>query len=91
MESIKEFNNSECPFVYPIHVNNKDELRRYLIDHRIYCAVHWPFDGIGLKMRQQAVLNAQTLISLPIDHRYGLKEFSYMMEVLSQFGGDLLF
>ena len=43
------------------------------MEHRIYCAVHWPFDGICGEEREQARKNGDELISLPIDQRYGIE------------------
>lgn len=91
LESIKPFSESMCPLVYPIRVNNRDEFRQYLMENRIYCAVHWPFDGMMPGERYQGIRNAQTLISLPIDQRYGMEEMEYMMEIIRHYRGELLF
>lgn len=88
---IREFNENECALVLPIRVNNRDDFRKYLIENRIYCAVHWPFDGLYESERSGAKYNAETLISLPIDQRYSTKELDYMIEVISNYGGNLLF
>lgn len=79
------FNKRECPLAYPIRVRNRDTLRKYLMDHQIYCAVHWPFDGCQPESRLTAKRNAEELLSLPIDQRYGAKEIDYLCEVLSKY------
>ena len=71
--------------VYPIRIRNRDKLRKYLMYHRIYCAVHWPFDGCQMESRLMAKRNAEELLSLPIDQRYGAKEIDYLCEVLSKY------
>lgn len=81
----------ECPFVLPIWVKERDHFRSYLMDNRVYCAVHWPFDGIQDAHRPFAKKCAKHLISLPIDQRYGWEEISYLIDVLCKYGGDLLF
>lgn len=88
---IRKFSENECPLVVPLRVKDRDAFRRYLIENRIYCAVHWPFDGVLPEDRLMAQSNAKTLISLPIDQRYGENEIDYMCNVISQYGGDLLF
>lgn len=88
---IRELAENECPFVYPMRVNNRDKFRRYLMDNRIYCAVHWPFDNIHSKARVNARYNAETLLSLPIDQRYDFTEIDYMIDVIKRYGGELLF
>lgn len=82
---------SDIPLVYPIRVKNRDKLRSYLMDNRIYCAVHWPFDNQNSEDRPFAIRNADELISLPIDHRYDEEHIYYLIDVLSRYGGDLLF
>lgn len=91
IEGICEFDKCECPFAYPLRVRERDVFKKYLMDNRIYCAVHWPFDGIMPEKRIQAIENANSLISLPIDQRYGDKEIDYMIDVISKYGGELSF
>lgn len=72
----------DCPFVFPVRVPERDRFRQYLADHKIYCAVHWPFDNTMREARQSAVDNGNSLISLPIDQRYGELEMEYMANVI---------
>lgn len=81
----------DTPLVFPIRVHERDSLRKYLMDNRIYCAVHWPFDGFCPDERPFAVRNSKELISLPIDQRYDTSHIEYMIDVLKRFGGDLSF
>lgn len=82
-----ELGDNCCPFAFPIRIHNRDCFREYMIDNSIYCAVHWPRDGIRERERKQAVNNATSLISLPIDQRYGRKHMEYMADVISHYGG----
>lgn len=85
--AVRCFDDSECPLVYPIRVRDRGRFRRYLIENRIYCAVHWPFDGIKEEQRSNAKINAETMLSLPTDQRYGSKEIDHMLEVIHDYGG----
>lgn len=80
-------NSEDCPFVVPIRVPQRDDFRKYLMDHRIYCAVHWPFDGMMKEKRSFAIENANSLLSLPIDQRYGEDEMRYMAKIISEYKG----
>lgn len=91
VKPVVDFASSSVPLVYPIRVNHRDSLRAYLMDNKIYCAVHWPFDNHQPMQRPFAVKNAEELISLPIDQRYGEVHMHYLIDVLSRYGGDLLF
>ena len=80
-------NSDDCPFVFPVRVQQRDKFRKYLMNHRIYCAVHWPFDGMMKKERVFAAENAYSLISLPVDQRYNEDEMRYMVKVISEYRG----
>lgn len=86
---IKKISEGECPLAFPIRVKNRDEFRKYLITNRIYCAVHWPYDGIRVHERKNALKNAEYCISLPIDQRYTEDDMRYIINVISKYGGDL--
>lgn len=86
-----DFSETECPLVYPLRVKNRDSFREYLTEHRIYCAVHWPFGAVGQAERENAAELSETLISLPIDQRYKHEDMDYLAEVISRFGGELSF
>lgn len=91
IQAIRKFEINEVPFVYPLRViKGRDEFRKYLTNNRIYCAVHWPFDGVMPQMRKNGLYNAQTIISLPVDQRYGNEEIDYMLDKISKYGGELL-
>ena len=78
--------DDDCPLVLPIGTANRDEMRSYLIHKKIYCAVHWPFDGFKASERPFARECARSLLSLPIDQRYGEEEMKYLGEILREFG-----
>lgn len=81
----------DVPFAFPIRVTQRDRFRQYLLESKIYCAVHWPYFGEKMEERKQAALNADTLLSLPIDQRYGQKDMDYMIDVIAGYGGDFYF
>lgn len=83
--------DSDTPLVFPLRVKQRDLFRSYLMNQKIYCAVHWPFDGVQPDERTIAVKNAEELISLPIDQRYDERHISYLAEMVLQYEGDLLF
>lgn len=82
---------SECPLCLPISIPDRDAFRRYLMDHRVYCAVHWPFDETRKEERPMGQEWAKKLISLPVDQRYGEEEMVYLADVIHRYGGDLIF
>ena len=91
IKPIVDIKPDDCPFVFPLRVPKRDKLRQYLMDNKIYCAVHWPFDGFSREQRPQAVKNAKTLISLPVDQRYDKAHINYLLDVISDYKGELQF
>lgn len=88
---IRSLRDKEVPLVYPIRIKQRDKFREYLMENNIYCAVHWPFYNIQPEVRINAKYNADTLLSLPIDQRYGSEEIDYMIDVIQQYGGEVIF
>lgn len=77
--------DGNCPLVLPIRAVNRDSLRSYLIENKVYCAVHWPFDGLLEAKRPFAKNCADSLISLPIDQRYSKDEIGYMISKIRDY------
>ena len=85
------WNREDCPFVFPLRVPERDAFRRYLMEHRVYSAIHWPKDEFMSVERKQAIKNARELISLPIDQRYGREHMNYLAETIRNYRGELAF
>ena len=75
--------DSDVPMVFPYHSINGEELRRYLIQNRVFVAKYWPnvdswagHDAIETKM-------AYNMLPLPIDQRYGIEEMDYIINLIS--------
>ena len=83
-----QLDEGNCPLVFLLRVKNRNRFRSFLMDNRIYCAVHWPFDGIFSEQRLFAAECARDLISLPIDQRYKWVDIDYMVEVIHRYGED---
>lgn len=73
------------PFAYPVFVEDRDRFRKYLIDHKIYCAVHWPIEIEEQKHYGKTQFMSEHLLSLPIDQRYTLEEMEYMTNIINQY------
>lgn len=90
MKQICDFTEKECPFTLPIMVPDRDDFHKYLMENRIFCAVHWPFDGLARNERPLAEALANSMISLPIDQRYGEEEMAYLLKVIDAYKGRLI-
>ena len=71
------------PLCFVIRTPNRDRVRRRLAAQRIFCPVHWPLpEQVD---RQKFPISADlsdTLLSLPIDQRYGTDEMNFLAEAV---------
>ena len=70
-----------CPLFVPVILpaEERDALRKYLIENSIYCPVHWPEvmgTTVGLRANE---------LSLICDQRYTVDDMDRMMDCISQF------
>lgn len=78
---LNECKDDGCPMVYP-YWTDKRELRRCLIENRIYVATYWPnvarwCDVISLENDLM-----ENLIPLPIDQRYGISDMKHITNII---------
>ena len=94
LSGIKEFaiypslNKNDCPLFVPIRINNRDEVRKQLINQGIYCPVHWPLTEYHTIDEESKKIYKEEL-SLICDQRYDEKDMSYILEVVLSRKGEL--
>lgn len=76
-----------CPLFVPIMVNPdvRSLLRQYLIEHEIYCPVHWPVSDVHKGISQWAEKIYQGELSLICDQRYGEKDMERILSTVRNF------
>ena len=67
------------PLFIPIILKNRDEVRKRMFQHEVFCPVHWPLEGMDLK---RGKVMAEAELSLIIDQRYGQKEINEIIKLL---------
>lgn len=79
-EKIKEV---DTPLFVPILVKEdiRNELRKYLIKHKIYCPIHWPMTELNSNMN--GIVDNE--LSLVCDQRYTFDEIDREIEVVRNF------
>lgn len=83
-ENFKD-NRNEVPFTAILQIpeagsRTRDGLREYLMEHKIYCAVHWPIHDTVQKSYKHVREWTENCLSLPIDQRYGEEEMAYLAD-----------
>lgn len=81
-----EMREKDCPLFVPILVpnNQRDKLRKYLIQHGIYCPIHWPLSESHRVDKKTAKIYDQEL-SLVCDQRYTEEDMRRIVTVIRQF------
>ena len=76
---IPELNlNNDTPLFFPVFLEPayRESLRKYLIEHHIYCPVHWPeVEGAFSGVRNNE-------LSIICDQRYSTKDMEYITDVI---------
>lgn len=83
-----KIDDAECPMFVPILVpdGKRNELRRYLIDHKIYLPVHWPLSEYhDIDARSRQIYDNE--LSLVCDQRYDESDMERMVKTIKKFLG----
>jgi hypothetical protein len=81
-----DFPDNVCPIFYPVIIKkDRNDVRRLLIDEKIYCPVHWPIPD---KVKCIDLVNSlgiySEILSIPCDQRYGEEEMARIISVLNR-------
>lgn len=79
--SIPELDSFACPMVYPYYVEN-DELRKTLINHKIYVATYWPNVLDWCEENTTEYNLAKYILPLPVDQRYSTEDMNRIIEII---------
>ena len=76
----------DCPLFVPILVpcGKRDELRRYLIEHDIYCPIHWPVSKYHVLDKSVEAIYKNEL-SLVCDQRYTEDDMYRIVNTIKSF------
>ncbi|MDO4940308.1 MAG: hypothetical protein Q4E33_01280 [Erysipelotrichaceae bacterium] len=80
----KDVQDDDCPMFVPILVENRDELRKYLIDNDVYCPIHWPISNLHkLTVDEKYIYDHE--LSLVCDQRYGVDDMKRISDLLRRY------
>lgn len=84
-----ELGQNDCPLFVPVLVpdGKRDALRRFLIDHEIYCPVHWPLTEYHSPDSQTMKIYRNEL-SLVCDQRYSREDMDRLIKTIRKFWGE---
>ena len=86
----QDMKESDCPLFVPVLVpgHNRDKLRKFLIDHEIYCPVHWPVSKYH-KLDKRTTDIYENELSLVCDQRYTEADMDRIIENIKIFWKEL--
>lgn len=82
---LPEIETFACPMVYPFMTKKDWNLRKELIDKRIFVAKYWPNIN-QLKSYETEYDLATRVVPIPIDQRYDKKNMQIILNYISHFG-----
>lgn len=74
------------PSHFPILVEDRDAVRRGLIDDRIWPPIHWELAGEAASCDAAAARRAAAMLSLPLDQRYGAEDMERIAATVRRLG-----
>ncbi|MEG2341023.1 MAG: DegT/DnrJ/EryC1/StrS family aminotransferase [Odoribacter sp.] len=83
---IIEFEDDKVPLFVPIRVQNRNEIRHFLFNEKIYCPCHWSCSNNVLKRGHEMEKNELSLI---IDQRYDFADMDRIVDVLKKYYGGI--
>lgn len=82
----KNRRKTDTPLFVPVLIeDNRDGLRKYLIDHDVYCPVHWPLSEYheGISDKGKEIYSKE--LSLVCDQRYGRADMERVIRLIKDY------
>lgn len=78
IEPLIEVPSDSVPLFIPVYLENRDEVRRKMFAHEVFCPIHWPLEGMAVKKGNEM---AEHELSLIIDQRYSVEDMIKQIEL----------
>lgn len=76
--------NNDCPLFIPVCTDDRDGLKRFLINNKIYCPSHWPVSNLhDLNERTRELYDKE--LSIICDQRYDLEDMRRVVDCIYQY------
>ena len=79
--TLSDLDTFACPMVYPFMMETDHDLRKELIDNKVFVAKYWP--NVKRKDGYKKEYNMATnIIPIPCDQRYGFEEMNKIINII---------
>jgi hypothetical protein len=72
------------PLGFHIVLENRNEVREKLFDHKIYPPIHWAIQGVVPDFHKESHELAKRIMTLPCDARYDIHDMERIVDVLME-------
>lgn len=76
----------DVPLGFPVFCSQRDSLRRFLIERRIYPPVHWPLNPEIARRYPVSADVSDRILTIPCDHRYGPDDMDRIARAIVEWG-----
>lgn len=73
------------PLGCPIVAEDKQKLLKYLVEHKVYCPVHWPLNEYLYNTYPHLKSLYNSIITMPCDQRYSIEHMEHISELIIRF------
>lgn len=81
----REFHYGEVPMIFPYESLRGQEMRKHLIDNKIFVAKYWPnVDEWCIEDSEESWM-ANHILPLPIDQRYDKEDMNRIIEIIKKY------
>lgn len=80
VKSVIPVQEGKTPLFIPIYLDERNEVRKAMFQHNIFCPVHWPLDGMPVKKGAEM---AEHELSLIVDQRYTADDMNRILNILA--------
>ncbi|PKP62107.1 hypothetical protein CVT91_00545 [Candidatus Atribacteria bacterium HGW-Atribacteria-1] len=74
-----------CPLNFPVIVEKRDSLRKFLVNNNIYCPIHWPLPEDIPKKFSYSYYLSKNILSIPCDQRYSTEDMKIIINKINDF------
>lgn len=78
----KVLSSDDVPMIFPYETSNGQELRRHLIQEKIFVAKYWPNVEEWAGENALETWMANNILPLPIDQRYGVEDMNRIIKII---------
>lgn len=79
---------TSAPLYFPIYINDRTNLQRYLAQHHIYLPVIWPVDDDEILIDKTVRNIYQKILCIPVDQRYDIEDMKKIILLIERFANE---